>query len=389
MTFGSPAGSFVLGQAVGSRQPLTRGASAGFRAREEGALRRAQAAALGPIPSKDDEGMNALVLIDSVVRQVTVLIGQLATSGGIRAPLAHLANHVFLELATELEAQGVSRKVSADMFGMALRAYIRKVGRLREGQTEQGRTLWQAVLDFIRHERLVTRDRLLERFARDGDREVSGVLRDLIDSGVVFCSGSGRSAVLRVATDDELGELSQLTETNGLDELAWVLTYRHGPVTAADLAKLLRRDLDRATEILERLGAAGRVHRTPSGAWAAQDFVIPLGSSSGWEAAVFDHLQAVVQTICQRLRQVSFDTEQGPTVGGSTYSFDVWPGHPLEEEVKQQLTSLRQRLGDLRQRVDAYNREQGLPDEHQQVITYVGQCVMDRERFTGDGEHQS
>jgi len=36
--------------------------------------------------------MNALVLIDSVVRQTTVLMAQLATSGGIRAPLAHLAN---------------------------------------------------------------------------------------------------------------------------------------------------------------------------------------------------------------------------------------------------------------------------------------------------------
>ncbi len=66
--------------------------------------------------------MNAQVLIDSIVRQVTVLIAQLATSGGIRAPLSHVANQVFLDLARELEEQGVSRKVSADMFGMALRA---------------------------------------------------------------------------------------------------------------------------------------------------------------------------------------------------------------------------------------------------------------------------
>jgi hypothetical protein len=34
----------------------------------------------------------------------------------VRAPLAHVANQVFLDLANELEAQGVSRKVSADMF---------------------------------------------------------------------------------------------------------------------------------------------------------------------------------------------------------------------------------------------------------------------------------
>lgn len=58
--------------------------------------------------------MNAQVLIDSIVRQVTVLIAQLAMSGGIRAPLAHVANQVFLDLARELQEQGVSRKVSAE-----------------------------------------------------------------------------------------------------------------------------------------------------------------------------------------------------------------------------------------------------------------------------------
>lgn len=63
--------------------------------------------------------MNVQVLISAVVRQVTVLIAQLATSGGARAPLAQVANQVFLELAAELENQGVGRKVSADMFGMA------------------------------------------------------------------------------------------------------------------------------------------------------------------------------------------------------------------------------------------------------------------------------
>jgi hypothetical protein len=111
--------------------------------------------------------MNAQLLIDSIVRQVTVLIAQLATSGGVRAPIAHLANQVFVELADELQAQGVSRKVSADMFGMALRPYIRKLRRLTEGNTDAGKTLWQAVLDFIGGEGMVTRTRVLERFSRD------------------------------------------------------------------------------------------------------------------------------------------------------------------------------------------------------------------------------
>ena len=93
--------------------------------------------------------MRTQVLIDAVVRQTTVLIAQLATSGGVRAPLAHLASQVFLELARELEDQGVSRKVSADMFGLALRSYQRKTQRLRESATMRGRSLWESVFDFL------------------------------------------------------------------------------------------------------------------------------------------------------------------------------------------------------------------------------------------------
>ena len=62
--------------------------------------------------------MNVSVVIDAVIRQTTVLIAQLATTGGIRSPLSRLANQVFLNLVGELESQGVGRKVIADMFGL-------------------------------------------------------------------------------------------------------------------------------------------------------------------------------------------------------------------------------------------------------------------------------
>jgi hypothetical protein len=334
--------------------------------------------------------MNARVLIDSIARQVTVLIAQLATSGGIRAPLAHVANQVFLDLANELEVQGVSRKVSADMFGMALRAYIRKVRRLSETESEHGRTLWQAVLEFIRVEQMVTRERVLERFRLDGEVEVSSVLHDLTESGLVFSSGTGRGAVFRVATDEELGKLSQLAGQGRLDELAWVLVYRHGPVSDEKLAELLsQRDTKALADVIQRLLATQRVERTPSGELSAREFVIPLGSSVGWEAAVFDHFQALVQTVCQRLRIGSSEAALADEVGGSTYSFDVWPGHPLEAEVKGQLAELRKRAGALRQRVEAHNARAGLPAEYQQVTSYFGQCAIERERTTDGGSDES
>src|SRR5215471_8692356 len=132
--------------------------------------------------------MNVQLLIDAIVRQTTVLIAQLATSGGVRAPLAHVANQVFLDLANELEAQGVSRKVSADMFGMALRAYVRKVQRLGESSTERGRTLWEAVYAYLSKEGIVPREQVIRTFDRDDEGLVRGVLHDLTESGLVFAT---------------------------------------------------------------------------------------------------------------------------------------------------------------------------------------------------------
>jgi hypothetical protein len=336
--------------------------------------------------------VNVNVLIDSIVRQVTVLIAQLATIGGIRAPVAHLANQVFVGLALELESQGVSRKVSADMFGMALRAYVRKLRRLSEAESAPGFTLWQAVLDFIRGQKMVARARVLERFARDDETSLLGVLHDLIQSGLVFSSGAGDHSVFRAASEEELGELGRISSEEGLDELAWVLVYREGPLSEAELAARVSRSMHELKAPLERLIADGRVQRTRDGGLSALDFVVPLGASAGWEAAVFDHLQAVVQTICQRLQQAtaSEPTRAPPAcIGGSTYSFDVWPGHPLEAEVQRQLQELRTRLGELRVRVDGHNKKTRLPCEYEQVVTYVGQCILPREREAASSQDAS
>src|SRR5512138_2295264 len=102
--------------------------------------------------------MTVELLIQAIVRQTTILIAQLATTGGARAPLAQVANQVFLDLVGELERQGVSRKVSADMFGMGLRSYLRRVQRLGESSTERGRSLWEAVLGYVQERSLVTRE---------------------------------------------------------------------------------------------------------------------------------------------------------------------------------------------------------------------------------------
>jgi hypothetical protein len=329
--------------------------------------------------------MNSRLLIDALVQQVTVLIAQLATSGGLRAPVAHIANQVFVQLARELESQGVSRKVSADMFGMALRAYQRKLRRLAEAETDPGSTLWRSVLEFLRNTPLATREQLTLRFARDEERQVLSVMHDLIESGLVFRSGSGMRAVYRAASEAELGELFQRSSEHGLEEWIWVVVYREGPLADAELSERVSRPLAELAGVIARLEAEGRVQRATDGRLVARDFVVPLGAARGWEAAVFDHLKAVVQTICQRLQLAESGAPQAVPVGGSTYGFDVWPGHPLEAEVLGLLQNLRARCGELRARVEEHNRNAGVPNNFREVVTYLGQCAFERER----GEDQN
>src|SRR5688572_28004473 len=100
----------------------------------------------GRLPIRYHCCMSRTLLIDSIVRQTTVLIASLATTAGHRSSLAHVANQVLGNLDLELKAQGLGNKVIADMFGMALRTYHDRVARLAESQSEVGRSLWDAVL---------------------------------------------------------------------------------------------------------------------------------------------------------------------------------------------------------------------------------------------------
>src|SRR5512145_1463411 len=128
--------------------------------------------------------MTIELLIRAIVRQTMILIAQLATSGGTRAPLTRVADQVFLDLVRELSRQGVSRKVSADMFGLGLRTYQRKIQRLIESSTRQGRSLWLSILDYLKTHGVTTRADLLLHFAGDDEVLVRGVLFDLCETGL-------------------------------------------------------------------------------------------------------------------------------------------------------------------------------------------------------------
>jgi len=329
--------------------------------------------------------MNVTLLIGAVVRQTMVLVAELATAGGVRAPLAHVADKVFVDLVHELERQGVSRKVSADMFGMGLRSYLRRIQRLGESSTERGRSLWEVVLDFLQERGVVTRAEVFTRFHRDDEVLLRGVLHDLCENGLLFSSGSGADLAYRAASEEELGALRRLRGADGLDELVWAIIYRNGPLTEAELHSLGGVASLELAPVLARLEADQRVERSESNGearYAASSFSVPLGAAKGFEASVFDHFQAVVTTVSSKLRRdaVPLELPQGlsdaDVVGGSTYTLDLFAGHPLLSESLSTLADFRTRMASLRDRVERHNAEHGLPPSFVKVVSYAGQCLI-------------
>jgi len=326
--------------------------------------------------------VNVNLLIDSIVRQTTVLIAELATHRGLRAPLAHVAEQVFVELTRELHAQGISRKVSADMFGMALRTYQRKVRKLEESASERGRSLWEAIYDFVRSSPVVTRNQVIARFRYDEEEVVRGVLADLVESNLVFATGSTQDTSFRAASDADLAALSSNADPSA--ELLWALVFRLGPVSSRELASMGRFSAETVEGRLEELIESGRVERLngdpgEAARYRARHFFVSLGTPTGWEAAMFDHFHAVVRTICSKLRQGA-DSSLADVIGGSTYSFEVWTGHPLEEEVLGTLRRFRDANTKLRERVRAYNNANSRPDSSTGVVVYAGQTVWKTEK---------
>jgi DNA-binding MarR family transcriptional regulator len=326
--------------------------------------------------------MDATVLIDAIVRQTTVLIAQLATSAGNRASLARTANLVFVDLVRELKEQGLGNKVIADMFGLALRTYHDKVRRLSESTTVQGRSLWEATLEHIQEEETVLQTEVLRRFSHDDESTLRGVLSDLVESGMVFRSGRGASVTYRAAKAEEYGLAQREGDASErAASLVWVAVSQLGYAEANAIAQAVPLDRSTLNGVLDQLVKEGRIARVERGStvqYSTELCLIPFGAPAGWEAAVFDHYQAVVTAICTKLRLGNTETAARDRIGGSTYRFTVWDGHPHFQEVVDLLGRLRSEAIRLREKVTEFNQGQASPTKGLvRVVAYMGQTVLE------------
>lgn len=339
--------------------------------------------------------MNLRFLIDSITQQTTVLIAQLATLGGGRAPLARVANQVFLELSRELDTLGVTRKVAADMFGLALRSYRGKLRRLEESASgPERKSLWQAVYEFVDEDEAVKLQEILTRFRHDDEASVRGILYDLVQTGLLSETGQGHNRIYRRTRAEDFEALHSGEDQDSVFWTAWMYIYRDGPVSRARLEERLGIDGDKLDDVLERLLAEGQVGMegedpaldADDTLFYSDDCYIPADAPAGWEAAVFDHFSAVTKVLTTRLRELKYQTMPPEWVGGSTYTFDVWEGHPLFEEVTGLLQRHRAETSELNGRVREHNATSDLSDQDISEVTfYFGQTVIRQdEAFAGE-----
>jgi hypothetical protein len=333
--------------------------------------------------------MDTVRLIDAVVRHTTAFIAQLSTSAGLRAPLAHIADQVFLDLSREIEAQGVSRKVVASMFGMALRGYQRKVQRLTESASHRGQTLWEALVEHLDQHGATLRTDLLARFDADGEEHVAAVLRDLTESGVVYSTGRGDNALYGLSSEQDRERILLQIRGQKLEVAAWYAIYRKTH-TFAELCAALQLTASELLPVVEQLVASGSVRATSAdvtsdAVLASARFVIPVGDERGWEVAVFDHYRAVLDAIVNKLHLRSVDPDAAKLVGGATLVFDLHPGHPMKHEVLGLLERVRDDVNEVWNRVSQYNRQHPFDrGELTSVTFYLGQNV---ERSDAEIEH--
>jgi hypothetical protein len=325
--------------------------------------------------------MNQQVLIDAIVRQTTVLIARLSTVQGVRSPLSHIANEVFVGLVQELETQGLGKKVIADMFGLALRSYRQKVQRLSESASVREVTLWSAVQSFLSERESATRSQVLEHFRFDEELSVRGILNDLAESGLVLRSGSGNGTRYRAARTeelDELGTFSRELSAESTAALVWVHVYRESPITDERLSQLLPLPGDALKSAIATLLSDGRIRsesRAEGEHYVTAHCIIPIGESQGWEAAIIDHHRAVLNALVAKVSGVAHSSAKNDEVGGTTLTFDLWPGHPREREVRELLQSTRERVIGLWEEVTA-EKQEGTDKEPYQLTFYCGQYLV-------------
>src|SRR5690606_16753334 len=142
----------------------------------------------------------------------------------------------------------------------------------------------------------VFRTQVLDRFRHDDATMVRSVLRDLVDSSLVYRTGQGQHSAYRAAPSQELPGRRAVDDDERLATFVWVAISRQEPGAFVALCRVSTMDADDVPRAITTLLVDAHIRRCArdSSLYECATNLVPYGEEAGWEAAVFDHYQAMV-----------------------------------------------------------------------------------------------
>lgn len=323
--------------------------------------------------------MNFSNLVERMVPLVAELFATLKVTDPLRMDFAGIAEKTVHDLVGVLRQEGLTNEEIAAALDLSIAGFYRKVKDLREtyspGDGTRRPTLWELVYDFVLEQSGGSRDRPVSymaieaRFAQLTPERLGAMLRYLVRFGRLSMTGHGPSRRYRIV-EREL-------PTGATYHDAVVTLYRDGPMTSAELAQRLETDEASCHAWLGRLRDAGRLEETTVGRqptrYRATGYHIEPDEPAGYEAALWDHFQAVVRAICMKVRLGATQASMRDLIGGTTFSFDLPVDDPLYAEISGFLAETRQRMESWLRRHGELQPRPGA--RHARVTIYTGQMV--------------
>lgn len=325
--------------------------------------------------------MNFAGLQARIVPLFSELLATLASQNPLRMYFADIADKTLLDIIDVLRDDGISQEAIAASLDLTMNGYRAKVKRLRElygsgteaGEGDEPRTLLERVYAFVgdaANDRAVKLGEIRRHFRGVKGDSLGGVLHFLVRSGLLRVTGRGENKVYRVVqripTDDA-----------GIHD-AKILLYREGPLTLGQVAQRLAIGEERAAELLDQIHFDGSLRTNDEGeesTFRVVDYHVPLDTVEGYEAAIFDHLSAVISGICKKVRLGRHAASLADKNGGATFTFFVPTDDPLWDEVSTFLADHRVKLEAWLERARKLS-EAGLEGRPTKRVTlYVGQLV--------------
>ena len=337
-------------------------------------------------PLLEQDLLNFPALVERLVPVVAELFVTLAAQDPLRMSFAGIAEKTVLDIVETLRTSGMSQEAVAATLDLTITGFQSKMKRLREAYREQqpgtGRrpTLLERVYGFVADAdagkvTYVDVERHFKGVKRDS---LGGVLHHLAQGGLLKVDGRGArrkySAMERIeARDSTVFDAS-------------VVLYRAGPMTLPDLAEHLRADEETCRGFLEQFERASllEVGGGPEGeTYRVIDYHIPIDSPEGYEAALWDHINAAVHAICKKIRMSRHRAMPDDRTGGTTFSFLAPVGHPLSAEISAFLSDTRTQMESWLDRARVLQDTEPQNQAWERITIYTGQMV---ERIDGDDE---